>query len=63
LLIEGAEGELTPAVILNLKLIAESGRRLTYLLNDLLDMSKIRYDSIKISKEPIHLRSIHSSVL
>jgi two-component system sensor histidine kinase ChiS len=63
LLIEGAEGELPPAVNLNLKLIAESGRRLTYLLNDLLDMSKIRYESIKVNKEPIHLRSLVSKVM
>ena len=63
LLIEGAEGELPPSVNLNLKLIAESGRRLTYLLNDLLDMSKIRYDTIQINKIPIHLRSLVSKVM
>lgn len=63
LLIEGAEGELSPAVNLNLKLIAESGRRLTYLLNDLLDLSKIRYETIQLNETPVHLRSIVSKVL
>lgn len=63
LLIEGAEGELPPAVNLNLKLIAESGRRLTYLLNDLLDLSKIRYETIQIHETPVHLRSLVSKVL
>src|SRR5690606_8005865 len=61
--IEGAEGDLPPSVNLNLKLIAESGRRLTYLLNDLLDMSKIRYDTIQVNKVPIHLRSLVSKVM
>jgi signal transduction histidine kinase len=51
LLIQGAEGDLTPQVNLNLKLIAESGRRLTYLLNDILDMSKIRYQSIHMLED------------
>lgn len=63
LLIEGAEGDLSPSVNLNLKLIADSGRRLTYLLNDLLDMSKIRYETIQINKIPVHLRTIVSKVL
>ncbi|HAC14637.1 MAG TPA: hypothetical protein DCE78_01650, partial [Bacteroidetes bacterium] len=63
LLIEGAEGDLPPSVNLNLKLIAESGRRLTYLLNDLLDMSKIRYDTIQLNTTPIHLRSLVSKVM
>jgi signal transduction histidine kinase/class 3 adenylate cyclase/ActR/RegA family two-component response regulator len=63
LLMEGAEGELPASVNLNLKLVADSGRRLTYLLNDLLDLSKIRYDALQISKSPIHLRSLVSKVM
>ena len=42
LLIEGAEGELSKDVVKNLELISGSSKRLTYLLNELLDISRIQ---------------------
>lgn len=63
LLIEGAEGDLPAEVNLNLKLIAESSRRLTYLLNDLLDLTKIKNEVLSVNLAPVHLRSLVSKVL
>lgn len=63
LLMEGAEGELSPSVKTNLSLISQSGRRLTYLLNDLLDNTRIQNDVISINPQPVHLRSIINKVM
>lgn len=63
LLMEGAEGDLPPEVNLNLKLISESSKKLTYLLNDLLDLTKIKNEMLQVKPVPVHLRSLVSKVL
>ena len=63
LLMEGAEGELSPDVKRNLELISSSSKRLTFLLNDLLDVSRIRENILEYKPKPVHLRSVVSRVM
>jgi two-component system, sensor histidine kinase ChiS len=63
LLLDGAEGDLPPNVNTNLNLIASSGRRLTYLINDLLDISRSGHNLLEVHPKPVHLRSIVNKVL
>jgi two-component system, sensor histidine kinase ChiS len=57
LLLDGAEGELSADVKRNLELISTSTQRLTYLLNDLRDVSRIQNNLLDYHPEPVHLRS------
>lgn len=63
LLMEGAEGELSPDVKRNMELISSSSKRLTFLLNDLLDISRIRENILEYKPKPVHLRSVVSRVM
>lgn len=63
LLLDGAEGDLSAAVNTNLNLIASSGRRLTYLINDLLDISRSGNNLLEVHPKPAHVRSIVNKVL
>ena len=62
LLLDGAEGELSADVKRNLELISTSTQRLTYLLNDLRDISRIQNNLLDYHPEPVHLRSIVNRV-
>ncbi|WP_036030317.1 response regulator [Leptolyngbya sp. PCC 6406] len=62
-LIDGATGELPPGTQANLGLIASSGRRLSSLVNDLLDFSKLRHKSLFLQLRPVDLRSLVDVVL
>ncbi len=55
-LINGAAGPLSGEARQNLGLIASSGKRLSTLINDVLDFSKLRNNDILISKKPLDLR-------
>jgi len=63
LLIEGAEGELSKDVVKNLELISGSSKRLTYLLNELLDISRIQENLLDYNPRPVHLRSAVNRVI
>ena len=58
----GSAGNLDPEVIDHLDLIANSGRRLSYLVDSILDFKKLSYDSIELHREPINLDAVLTSV-
>ncbi|MEM7586549.1 MAG: response regulator, partial [Acidobacteriota bacterium] len=62
-LIEGATGELPEQTRTNLSMIVASGRRLSHLVNDLLDFSKLRHQSLELALRPVDLRSLAEVVL
>lgn len=62
-LIDGIAGELPPKATENLNLISSSGKRLTSLINDILDISKLRNDDINLSFKDIDLRQVVEVVL
>lgn len=62
-LIDGVTGNLPPGTQANLGLIASSGRRLSSLVNDLLDFSKLRHKSLVLQLRPVDLRSLVDVVL
>ncbi len=62
-LIEGTAGPLTEDVKYNLKLISSSGRRLSSLINDILDYSRLKNRDIVISEKDIDLKQTVSVVI
>lgn len=62
-LIDGAAGALTSGMRANLSMIVASGRRLTSLVDDLLDFSKLGQGHLSLQKKPIDLASICEVVL
>jgi signal transduction histidine kinase/CheY-like chemotaxis protein/class 3 adenylate cyclase len=55
-LLAGAEGSLSARLKENLNLISASGRRLTHLVNDLLDFSQIKQRELKLRLSAVELR-------
>ncbi len=51
-------GELDPEQRRHVELIAESGRSMMRLLNDILDMSKIESGMMRVTEEPVDLRHV-----
>jgi len=62
-LIDGATGTLPQPTVDNLSLIVASGRRLTQLVNDLLDFSKLRHHNISLQIKPVGIREMTNVVL
>jgi len=62
-LIDGATGKLSKATIFNLALIFSSGRRLTQLVNDLLDFSQLKHKKIELKTKPVGMRELTDVVL
>ncbi|WRH65076.1 MAG: SpoIIE family protein phosphatase [Planktothrix sp. GU0601_MAG3] len=62
-LIDGATGDLSPQTNSNLAMIAASGRRLSSLVSDILDFSKLRYQNIELQRRPLDIRAIVDAVL
>src|SRR5919199_1173879 len=62
-LIDGATGKLSQKTLFNLSLIVSSGRRLTSLVNDLLDFSQLKHKKIDLKIKPIGMREITDVVL
>jgi len=56
-LLDGAAGELTPALRDNLNVVVSSGRRLARLVGDILDFSQLQHHSIEISPRTVDLRT------
>lgn len=61
-LIDGATGDLSPQTNSNLAMIAASGRRLSSLVGDILDFSKLRHQNIELELRPIDIRAIVNAV-
>ncbi|HEY9670696.1 MAG TPA: ATP-binding protein [Waterburya sp.] len=62
-LTDGATGQLSPETLFNLSLIISSGRRLSQLVNDLLDFSQLKHKNIKLKIKSVGLREITQVVL
>ncbi|AOY78134.1 diguanylate cyclase [Clostridium formicaceticum] len=62
-LVEGAAGEVTDAVKKNLFIISASARRLSNLVNDILDYSKLKHSDIKLSLGTINLYELIETIL
>ena len=62
-LIDGATGELPQATRSNLALVVSSGRRLSNLVNDILDFSQLRHKTLELQLKPVDLHSITEVVL
>jgi signal transduction histidine kinase/serine phosphatase RsbU (regulator of sigma subunit) len=61
-LIDGATGDLSHQTNSNLAMIAASGRRLSSLVGDILDFSKLRHQNIELERRPIDIRAIVDAV-
>ena len=57
-LLDGIGGAPTQTQARNLELIVQSGRRLSSLVNDLLDFSKMRNREVVLQLKPVDIRSI-----
>lgn len=57
-LIEGASGTLNEKTVFNLETITNSGRRLSMLIDDILDFSKLKNNELHIIQKPIDLHVI-----
>ncbi|MCW6036882.1 response regulator [Spirulina subsalsa FACHB-351] len=62
-LIDGATGELPEETKTNLAMISASGQRLSNLVNDLLDFSKLRHHRLDLQIKSVNLKSIAEIVL
>jgi two-component system sensor histidine kinase ChiS len=62
-MIDGATGKLQKESVKNLRMISDSGKRLSNLVNDILDFSKLKNHEIAIQKKPIDIRSLADMVL
>ena len=62
-MLDGAGGPLSEDQRHNLSMVVASGRRLASLVNDLLDFSKLRHETIKLSCRPTDLHALTDVVL
>ena len=62
-LLDDSTGQLTDEQKRNLSLISNSGRRLSRLVNNILDFSKLNNQDYKINKQSIHLHSATEVVM
>ena len=62
-ILDGATGSLTDEQRRNLEMVVASGRRLANLVNDLLDFSKLRHETIELRRGPTDLHSLVDLVL
>jgi len=62
-LIDGVAGKLPDKANYNLSMVANSGRRLANLVNDILDFAKLNDSKIKLNKRPVDLSVLTDVVL
>jgi signal transduction histidine kinase/class 3 adenylate cyclase len=62
-MLEGAAGTLSPSVEGNIRLIVASGRRLFALVDDLLDFSKLRHQTVELRLRSVDVRAVAELVL
>jgi signal transduction histidine kinase/ligand-binding sensor domain-containing protein/CheY-like chemotaxis protein len=60
---ESCEETLDPAKINQLKMIVSSGKRLSHLINDILDLSKLADRQIELKMVPVNLRQLTDTVI
>jgi len=57
-LIDGAAGSVSDIQKTNLQMIVQSGKRLTHLVNDILDFSRMKNNDIILHKKPVDMRQV-----
>ncbi len=62
-LIDGVTGDLSSPTRSNLSMIVNSGKRLSHLINDILDLSKLRNRDIKLNRKPVALKPLADIIL
>ncbi len=62
-LVDGATGTLPPQTCTNLRAIAASGKRLSTLVNDILDFSQLKHKDLKLQLRAVGVREITEIVL
>ena len=62
-LMDGIAGEMSPEAQANLEMIVSSGHRLTGLVSDILDFSKLKNQDIELITRPFYLHSLTEVVL
>ena len=62
-LIDGAAGNVPQAIRTHLEMISASGRRLTALVGDLLDFSKLKHQGLELVLRPVELHALADVVL
>ncbi|WP_282124130.1 tetratricopeptide repeat protein [Algibacter mikhailovii] len=60
---DGSAGKLSKQALENLDMIVSSGKRLTTLVNDLLDFSKLKHKDLTLSRSPIDIYVLTNLVL
>ncbi|MDR1217033.1 MAG: response regulator, partial [Oscillospiraceae bacterium] len=62
-MIDGAAGDLTDEQKYNLALVSNSGKRLSNLVNDILDFTKLKNKEIELQLKPVDLKTAVDTVL
>jgi two-component system, sensor histidine kinase ChiS len=62
-MLDGATGPLTQAQQKNLDLIVGSGRRLTGLVNDILDFSRLQHKDLQLQRKPVDVHAVAAVVV
>ncbi|MDR1021406.1 MAG: response regulator [Synergistaceae bacterium] len=62
-MIDGATGSLTKEQKYNLTIVSSSGKRLSNLINDILDFTKLKNKEIELKVKPIDLKTIADAVI
>ena len=62
-MIDGATGSITPEQSYNLAMVVSSGRRLSGLVNDILDLSQIEHGAIELKLETVDTAALVDTVL
>ncbi|MBN2040178.1 MAG: response regulator [Spirochaetes bacterium] len=57
-MLDGAAGKLSPEARRNIEMIALSGKRLSTLVNDILDLSRIKYSKLNLNKKNIDFKHL-----
>lgn len=62
-LLKGAAGPTSEEAVRNLSLVVASGRRLSHLVDDILDYSRLKHRDLRLEVAPVRLRPVVEAVL
>jgi len=62
-MIDGATGSISEVQLVNLSMIVSSGRRLSSLVDDILDFSKMRHHDLQLMLAPVDIKTVTNIVL
>jgi len=62
-MIDGATGDLSDEQKYNLAIVSNSGKRLSHLVNDILDFTKLKNDDIALRLRPLDLKMIVDTII